>query len=273
MAACSGREVVVVQAEPSWRLGDFLQAIPEPERIGEFRLHMFLGEFELRGNATLSDIGADDGSEFTLVKTEATHRWWPTAVQAANTQHWSPAIHWAMGEALNAVDAYKADCEEVLQLTMFEGGPSVRDWLLDVLTSNEYFPWPDAASAIVARAYERTLHAQRQCLHKDKRHAIAKVTRCMRDVVVLAAISDAGGHGDQDLFDNALSAAFRRPLDYDTNAQMKYSYHYLLHDIEGAFVSGSRRSRLRYSRYGGYEGFRAATADLGDAARPAAHGS
>ncbi|CAK0871221.1 unnamed protein product, partial [Prorocentrum cordatum] len=70
----------------------------------------------------------------------------------------------------------------------------------------------------------------------------------MRDVVVMAAISDAGGHSNQDAFKLALSEAFGRRLDKDMGAQLEHSYHQLLHGIPGAFVSGCKRGRLRPAR-------------------------
>ena len=122
---------------------------------------------------------------------------------------------------------------DYLGLTMFEGGPSMRDWLTNAVM-HPGVPWDLAASRIVASAYEHTLLVQRRCRHGEKQ-AIARIARCMRDVIVMAAISDAGGHRDQDTFKHALSEAFGRPLDNDLNAQMEHSYHQLTHGVPCAW--------------------------------------
>jgi len=162
---------------------------------------------------------------------------------AAQTQQWQGAIHWALGEALQSVGEGGA-ATNYLELTMFEGGPYMRDWLFSAVTYEVVVPWDLRASSIVAKAYERTLVAQRECRREEK-HAIARVARCMRDVVVMAAVSDAGGHGNQDAFKQALSEAFGHRLDKDMGAQLEHSYHQLLHGVQGAFVSGCKRGRLR----------------------------
>ena len=167
----------------------------------------------------------------------------PAVAHAAQTQQWQGAIHWALGEALQSVGEGGA-ATNYLELTMFEGGPYMRDWLFSAVTYEVVVPWDLRASSIVAKAYERTLVAQRECRREEK-HAIARVARCMRDVVVMAAVSDAGGHGNQDAFKQALSEAFGHRLDKDMGAQLEHSYHQLLHGVQGAFVSGCKRGRLR----------------------------
>lgn len=70
VVACSGRELAVLDAAPSWRLPDVLSAVPPAQ--GEApcsRRRVFLGEKELRGKATLADVGVEGGSELTLVVT------------------------------------------------------------------------------------------------------------------------------------------------------------------------------------------------------------
>ncbi|CAK0903176.1 unnamed protein product, partial [Prorocentrum cordatum] len=125
-------------------------------------------------------------------------------------------------------------------------GPSMWEWLTNAVM-HPGVPWDLAASRIVASAYEHTLLVQRRCRREDKQ-TIARIARCMRDVIVIAAISDAGGHRDQRNFKHALSEAFGRPLDNDLNAQMEHSYHQLTHGVPGAFVSGCKRGRLRRAR-------------------------
>ena len=84
---CTGREHAAVDADPSWRLCDLLAAIPEPEGTMGCRLRLFLGAVELHGSTTLGDVGAEDGSQLTLLATEhrvatccgATARIWSAA--------------------------------------------------------------------------------------------------------------------------------------------------------------------------------------------------
>ena len=123
----------------------------------------------------------------------------------------------------------------------------MQEWLSNAVKSDVVFLLDFQASRSVAGAYERTLLAQRQC-RKNEREAIATIVRCMRDVVVLAAISDAGGHKNQAAFKHALSECFGRELDKDMSAQLENSYHHLLHGVSGAFVSGCKRGRLRPAR-------------------------
>jgi len=66
---CSGRELVVLDAGPSWRLIDVLAAIPEQDRALDCSEHVFIGTTELRPNMILSDIEVGDGNNMTLVKT------------------------------------------------------------------------------------------------------------------------------------------------------------------------------------------------------------
>ena len=44
VAACSGRQLAVVEADPSWRLGDVLRAVPEPEGASGRRRRVLLGQ-------------------------------------------------------------------------------------------------------------------------------------------------------------------------------------------------------------------------------------
>ena len=164
---------------------------------------------------------------------------------AARTQQWQGAIHWALGEALQSVNDAAAVADAV-GLTMFDGGPSMREWLTTMVMRPD-IPWDLAASRMVGSAYDRTLVVQRGCSRADKQ-AIARIARCMRDVIVMVAISDAGGHRDQETFKHALSAIFGRPLDSGVLGQMEHSYHQLTHGVPGAFVSGCKRGRLRRAR-------------------------
>jgi hypothetical protein len=66
---CSGRELVALDADPSWRLIDVLAAIPDQDRALDCSEHVFIGSTELRPSMTLSDIEVEDGSKMTLVKT------------------------------------------------------------------------------------------------------------------------------------------------------------------------------------------------------------
>ena len=165
----------------------------------------------------------------------------PAVAHAAQTQQWQGAIHWALGEALQAVGEGGV-ATNYLDLTMFEGGPSMRDWLSCAVTYGIVFPWDRQASSIVANAYERTLVAQRECRGAEKK-AIARIARCMRDVVVLVVVSDAGGHGNQAAFKQALSEAFGHQLGKDMSAQLEHSYHHVFHGVQGAFVSGWKQLR------------------------------
>ncbi|CAK0828621.1 unnamed protein product [Prorocentrum cordatum] len=67
VVACSGRELAAVEADPSWRLGDLLAAVPEQEKAAGHKLRILFGGAELCGDATLGEIGVQGGSELTLV--------------------------------------------------------------------------------------------------------------------------------------------------------------------------------------------------------------
>ncbi|CAK0876242.1 unnamed protein product [Prorocentrum cordatum] len=68
VSLCSGREVGTLDAQPWWCLRHVLEATSEPGLAsGSWRV--FLGAVELRGDATLAQIGAQDGNSLTLVVT------------------------------------------------------------------------------------------------------------------------------------------------------------------------------------------------------------
>ena len=195
----------------------------------------------------------------------------PAVAQAAQTQQWHPAIHWALVEwqkkviaGLNSLACEIGSCSHSSHLTYaapqrLASAPApqldspqllvrMRDWLTNAVR-HPGVSQDRAMSRIVATAYEHDLlPIQRKCRGKERR-VIARIAACMRDVIVLAAVSDAGGHRDQGAFKHALSEAFGRQLDKsDLEAQMEHSYHQLTHGVPGAFVSGCKRGRLRHAR-------------------------
>ncbi|CAK0871574.1 unnamed protein product, partial [Prorocentrum cordatum] len=62
-------KLAALEASPSWRLLDVLAGTPAQGGAPGSRRRVFLGEMELRGGATLADLGATGGSELTLVVT------------------------------------------------------------------------------------------------------------------------------------------------------------------------------------------------------------
>ena len=66
---CSGRELVALDADLSWRLIDVLAAIPEQDRAVDCSEHVFIGTTELRPSMSLYDVGVESGSTLTLVTT------------------------------------------------------------------------------------------------------------------------------------------------------------------------------------------------------------
>ncbi|CAK0848079.1 unnamed protein product [Prorocentrum cordatum] len=69
VVTCSGRQVVVLDADPCWCLLDVLAAMPAQDVTPRSSRRLFFGEEELRGTACLADLGVESGCELTLVLT------------------------------------------------------------------------------------------------------------------------------------------------------------------------------------------------------------
>lgn len=65
----SGRELVALDADPSWQLKDILEGIPEQDRALDCIEHILIGTTELRPNMTLADFDMENCSNMLFVQT------------------------------------------------------------------------------------------------------------------------------------------------------------------------------------------------------------
>ena len=103
VVTCGGRELTVLDADPSWRLRDVLAAMPREDGALDSRRRVFLNGTELRGGATLAEIGTTSGSELTLVVTPA--------LRAVTASRDSTAKIWCAGsgECLRTLEGHGGD--------------------------------------------------------------------------------------------------------------------------------------------------------------------
>ena len=69
VVSLSGRELVSLDAGPSWHLSEVRALVPEQAAQAGCRMRVFFGEVELCGSATLAELGVGHGSELTLLFT------------------------------------------------------------------------------------------------------------------------------------------------------------------------------------------------------------
>lgn len=67
VVSISGREPVILAADPSWDARAVLEAMPQQGAAARCASHLFFGTVELCGSTTLADIGAGRDSVLTLV--------------------------------------------------------------------------------------------------------------------------------------------------------------------------------------------------------------
>ena len=127
--------------------------------------------------------------------------------------------------------------------------PSIGEWLHHAITCRTVFPWNCSFSTVVANAYSRIVIAEaNQHCREEGQHAMECIVRTMRDLVVMAAVSDANGVGCRDAFKGAINYAFGRQLDKNEMALMLLSFHTITKSVEGTFASSGTRLRPRRER-------------------------
>ncbi|CAK0889313.1 unnamed protein product, partial [Prorocentrum cordatum] len=98
-----GEKLAALDASPSWRLRDVLAGAPAQGGAPGSRRRVFFGETELRGGATLAEIGAFGGSELTLVVTPALH------VLTASGDRTAKIWHAESGQCLRTLEGHGND--------------------------------------------------------------------------------------------------------------------------------------------------------------------
>ena len=128
-----------------------------------------------------------------------------------------------------------AETKFVNDLRVSDEGPFLADWLRQQQQQQL------GVTRASARAYEHIVAAKVGC-NQTEMADVSPVAVKMRDLIIVAAISDAGGHHDQPGVKHALGSAFGRELEDREYAGLLGAYHQLFHGVEGAFASGMKKN-------------------------------